>query len=469
MNRLLPKMPRFLVYLTIIGLLCSISLSDMIDRSEAQELTKKDQSAVIKRINSLLEENYVFPDIAKKAGALITSNLKAGAYDTITEAEPFAKRLSEDLYTVANDRHLRVRLIPPRQIERNTEDPRTAALKQQLATNRDNFGFKKVEILDGNVGYVDFRYFAPMEIARGVASQAMRFIENTDAVIFDMRHNGGGNPSMVQYVCSYFFDKPTHLNSLYWRRTDETQEFWTLDNIEGFKRPDVPLFILTSKRTFSGAEEFCYNFQTQKRATLVGETTGGGAHPGATFPINEIFRVFIPTGRAINPVTGINWEGTGVKPDIKTDAGNAFDVAHEKAKESAEIYQQKRGEIIETLVSDLDKAESLFSSNNETEARKLLSHTLNKAMELRLAGELEINALGYEYLENEKMEMATALFKCNVEYYPESSNTYDSLGEAYMKSGKKELSIVNYKHSLELDPGNSNAISMLKKMGVKNK
>ena len=189
---------------------------------------------------------------------------------------------------------------------------------------------------------MDYRGFTPKRLGEETAVGAMKFLDNSDAVIIDLRKNGGGDPEMVQLICSYFLDKKIHLNSLYWRRNDHTQEFWTLDKVDGKRMPEVPLFILTSKRTFSGAEEFCYNMQTRNRATLIGETTGGGANPGGTFNINERFSIFIPPGSAINPVTGTNWEGVGVKPEIAIDEHEAFDRALEEARKAAEEYQEKR-------------------------------------------------------------------------------------------------------------------------------
>ncbi len=138
---------------------------------------------------------------------------------------------------------------------------------------------------------------------------------------------------MVQYLCSYFFDQKIHLNSIYSRLNNSTREFWTID-VNGEKRPAIPLFVLTSSRTFSGAEEFSYNMQTQKRATIIGETTGGGANPGGYFPVNNELSIFIPTGKAINPVTNTNWEGVGVKPDIAVPVNDALNKAIELAKAS---------------------------------------------------------------------------------------------------------------------------------------
>src|SRR5262249_7175677 len=162
--------------------------------------------------------------------------------------------------------------------------------------------------------------------AAGPAAAAMNFLANTDALIVDVRRNGGGSPHGVALLCSYFFDEtPVHLNSLYWRKGDRTEEFWTRKDVAGKRYTGTPIYVLTSGRTFSAAGEFTDNLQTRKRAAVVGETTGGGAHPGGMRWINEHFIMFVPSGRAINPVTKTNWEGTGVEPDVAVDADRALE------------------------------------------------------------------------------------------------------------------------------------------------
>jgi C-terminal processing protease CtpA/Prc len=143
-------------------------------------------------------------------------------------------------------------------------------------------------------------------------------------------------------LCSYLFDTKTHLNSLYRRQGDRTTEFWTLDEVDGKKRPNVPVFVLTSERTFSGGEGFAYNLQALKRATVVGEITGGGAHPGSDFDITSQLHIFVPTGKAINPVTKTNWEGVGVKPDVEVEAERALEKATALAKRAARKYRKSK-------------------------------------------------------------------------------------------------------------------------------
>jgi uncharacterized protein (TIGR02145 family) len=156
----------------------------------------------------------------------------------------------------------------------------------------------------------------------------MNFLSSADALIIDLRDNGGGSPSMIQLITSYFYSpEPVHLNNFYWRPSNENNQTWTLPYVPGKRMPDIDLYILTSSSTFSAAEEFSYNLKTMKRATLIGETTGGGAHPGGMRIATERFMVWIPSGRAINPITKTNWEGTGVEPHIKTTKEEALNTA----------------------------------------------------------------------------------------------------------------------------------------------
>jgi C-terminal processing protease CtpA/Prc len=160
-------------------------------------------------------------------------------------------------------------------------------------------------------------------------------------LIIDVRQNGGGAPGMVALICSYFFaGEPVHLNDLYWRPTNSTEQWWTLAYVPGRRYVGKDIYVLTSKRTFSAAEEFTYNLKNLKRATIVGDTTGGGAHPGEGVRISNHFGMFVPTGRAINPITKTNWEGTGVAPDISVPADLALKTAHLSALNKLESKEQ---------------------------------------------------------------------------------------------------------------------------------
>jgi C-terminal processing protease CtpA/Prc len=211
-----------------------------------------------------------------------------------------------------------------------TPEDRARMREQMLG---DNCAFDKVEILPGNIGYIRFDGFMDADICGATAAAAMGFVAHADALIFDLRENGGGQPAMVSLIASYLFDQPTHLNDLYNRHENSTTQYWTNAWVPGDRMPKQPAFVLTSHRTFSGGEEFTYDLKTQKRATIVGETTGGGAHPVSGHPVADYFMIGVPFATAINPITKTSWEGTGVEPDVKVAAADALTTAEKLATE----------------------------------------------------------------------------------------------------------------------------------------
>lgn len=282
--------------------------------------------AILKRLN----DSYVFPEVAKKMEQSIRERIDKKEYDQITSAKQFATTLTKDLQAVSNDKHLRVRYSHTPIPERGPRREPTAEEREQRQRDLNwmNHGFAKVERLRGNIGYLEFMNFMDPELGADTVAAAMNFVNGTDALIIDMRGNGGGNPAMVALICSYFFGtEPVHLNDLYWREGDRTDQFWTRKEVAGKRYLNKDVYVLTSKRTFSGAEEFTYNLKNLKRATIIGETTGGGAHPGGSFRVSQHFGMFVPTGRAISPITKTNWEGTGVTPDVAVPAEQALVVA----------------------------------------------------------------------------------------------------------------------------------------------
>ena len=328
------------------------------------QIDAKTRTEVIETILKNLNDSYVFPEVAKKMETDIRSRVKNNEYEKITSAKEFAAKLTEDLQSVSRDKHMRVRFsaepIPVRQRRDAPTEQEKKDYERTLKIN--NFGFVKVENMRGNIGYIDFRGFTDPELGAEAVAAAMNFVNNTDALIFDLRQNGGGNPAMVALICSYLFgDKPVHLNDLYWREGNKTEEYWTKPNVLGKKYGDKDIYVLTSNRTFSGAEEFSNNLKVLKRATIVGETTGGGANPGGMFRVSEHFGIFIPTGRAINPVTKTNWEGTGVEPDVKVPQEQALKTAYllalNKSLEKADSEGLKNAlkQIIEQNQKELDE------------------------------------------------------------------------------------------------------------------
>lgn len=305
-------------------------------QQEAELLTAKEQQTVVDSIGSKLNATYVFPEIAKKMVSSIESKLRNGNYKSILDPQEFATILTVDIQAISNDKHLRVTFAPDQitqQQQMVTAEDSIAYLNSYVNNmKRNNFGFKEVKVMAGNIGYLDLRSFSDVEYAGETAVSAMNFLSNADAIIIDLRNNGGGSPAMIQLITSYLFgSEPVHLNNFFWRPSNQNSQTWTLPHVSGNRNPDTPVYILTSSGTFSAAEEFSYNLKHLERATLVGETTGGGAHPGGSVVATDRFMIWVPTGRAINPITNTNWEGTGVSPHIMTPAAEALDVAYMEA------------------------------------------------------------------------------------------------------------------------------------------
>jgi hypothetical protein len=310
-----------------------------------QQLTGRE---IVTKALELLRANYVFPETAEQAAVAVEARLEAGEYDNLDEIA-LTELLTGHLAEVCHDKHLRVRLgggpgpggprpgpggPGPGGARAEPDEPpdhETRLARARKMGRLINFQISKVERLDGNVGYVDLRGFPPPEVAGPAVTAAMELVAGTFALIFDLRHNHGGSPDGVVFWCSYLFAEKTHLNDIFFAETGETKQFWSQPYVPGPHYLDRPVYVLTSERTFSGGEDFCYTLQAQGRAEIIGETTGGGAHPTRGFPISPAVHIGIPDARSVNPVTGTNWEGTGVVPDIPVPAGQAHDVAYVKA------------------------------------------------------------------------------------------------------------------------------------------
>jgi retinol-binding protein 3 len=304
-------------------LLCSLTVHAQTDR-----LNKKDKAAIVAGVATSLKENYIYLDTAIRMGSYIQRQLESGAYDTLDAPAAFASRLTADILSVYHDGHLSVRYDPAMTGANNTPNAETEKNRMLAFRKRVNFGFDKAEILPGNIGYLKIDgFFQPDQAARAMTQAALRFVSNSNVLIIDLRHNGGGDPSMVSYVCGFLFEHKTHLNDLYSRKDNKTDEFWAIPDTTLSALDTLPIYILTSHYTYSAGEELTYDLQCQKRALIIGEVTGGGAHPFVPIVIARGFLVNIPFARAINPITKSNWEAVGVKPDVQTPADQALETA----------------------------------------------------------------------------------------------------------------------------------------------
>ena len=320
----------------------------------AEQLRSRD--IVVKSLE-LLRENYVFPELAGQVAAAVETRLAAGEYDNLDEIT-LTDLLTSHMQEVSGDKHLRMGLgggpgprrgpgpghgpgrrtgSPERggRAEREDGDPadrEARRLKMRQMGRLDNFGIHRVERLDGNVGYLDVRRMPQPENAGPAIAAAMELVCGTYALIIDLRRNGGGSPHGVAFWCSYLLpEEPAHLNDIFHADTKETRQFWSLPYVPGSRYTDRPVYVLTSSRTFSGGEDLCYTLQALGRAEVIGETTGGGAHPTRPFPVSAAVHIAIPFARSINPVTGTNWQGTGVIPDTPVSADQAYPTAYARA------------------------------------------------------------------------------------------------------------------------------------------
>lgn len=301
------------------------------------KLTSTVRQAVVGEIARLAREKYIYPEKGLQTAQFIEAQLAQGCYDNIYAPHEFADRLTADLRQASNDQHWSVSYDSALTKAIYAQGESEADLQQLKAhLYRANFGIEKVEHLPGNIGYVDVRGFGWIGFPGAGDSivALMQLISHCDALIFDMRWNGGGEVETLQVYISYFVQpEPKLYDSFYYRPTHATQQFWTMPYVPGSRVPDVPLYVLTSRVTGSGGEAFAYILQGMRRATIVGEPTLGAAHTTDMEIIQDQFQVEYPSGRSISPFTQGDWEGQGVQPDIAVPPDEALPVAHLHALE----------------------------------------------------------------------------------------------------------------------------------------
>lgn len=396
---------------------------------------------LIGKIQELLVNHYIFLDKAEAMNQRLDQGLASGEFDGIQREEELATALTKALQEITNDKHLVV--YPPREV-RVEEDP-AGAFMRSLSRYRNPM-IKSVQNLDQNVGYLDMRFFGGGETSKNKIDQVMEQLESTDALIVDMRYNGGGSISTVQYLCSYFFEEDLLLNSIYSRVNHQlniehhTREIRAVP-VKGKKRLDLPVLILISSRTFSGAEDFTYTMQSFKKAQVIGEASRGGAHPVDFFPLSHNFRIKVPFARSIHPITKGNWEGTGVIPDVKVPAVDALETALPLARAAA---KQHKSEFIQPILDLLSQWEQ-----NPQAVTPLLRH-LEESVQRGKLIESDINRMGYAYLRANKPQTACAILEANTLIFANSPNAFDSYAEALAQNGQADRALKNYEAAVKL-------------------
>ena len=332
---------------------------------QARPLSAADKAAAVDLLAQRLSDKYIYADDGNKMAAAVRDHLLKGDYEKATTEAEFADLLTAHIQASHPDKHLSIRYVPNAQPDRprpSLNQAMPAEVRQRMTEVGQylNFSFEKVERLPGNIMYLKLNGFFAADIGKAAATAAMNLAANGNAMIIDLRDNRGGDPRMVAHVASYLLgDEKVHLSDIYFRADNETNSFWSDPAVPGARfGAEKPVYVLTSGETFSAAEDFTYNLQAIKRITVVGETTGGGAHPIQPFRIDQNLVAVIPVGRSINLITKGDWEGTGVKPDVAIAADKALTKANALALRQVlpKIDNPQERSMLEKKLTELETA-----------------------------------------------------------------------------------------------------------------
>lgn len=287
-----------------------------------------EQARIVAEVRELVLTRYVFPEVATRIVADLDAAVAAGRYAAAGDVAALAAALSEDLQRANGDRHLRV-IHHEEPVPDEPADESLMAALAERQVRQTMSGIGRVERLAGNVGLLEISpVLFSADLVGDELAAALRIVRHTRALVLDLRGCLGSDPATVAFLCTYLLPPETHLEDLYDRATDSTVQFWTLPYVPGPRYgTERPVYVLTSADTFSGGEAVAYVLKHTGRATLVGEVTRGGAHPRVGVRVHPHLEAAIPVARSINPVTGTNWEGTGVEPDIAVPAAEALPAA----------------------------------------------------------------------------------------------------------------------------------------------
>ncbi len=423
------------------------------------------KNGVLQKIAELLESRYVLSEKAKGFADEFRAKCASGAYGSSTEAKDFAAKVTSDLIAITHDKHLNFRVIVPSDVGEKAEGSLHHPVRFFRLRTQENAGFHKLEWIEPRIGYLDFRRFNSFGEAKDLAVAAMTFLANARAIIIDVRENPGGSGD---YLSSYFLPYPTQLSGSFSRQTGTLTELWTRRDIGTEPRTDVPVFILTGPNTFSAAEYFAYDMQSRKRATVVGEPTKGGAYSVDLFGVDDQFEIFISTERAVSPVTGGNWEGTGVIPDIRVPAAAALDTAVAEAKKAAEAYGRAQDAGLKGAVEEMqvlaDKAAGLYRRGEDQAAGAALDALFKMAREKGLLTGFFVDVFAYHFQSAPDERMLLAILKKGIDLFPASIDARERLASIYYSKGNNELALRYFQKVLELDPTNPNATKMVKEL-----
>lgn len=302
-----------------------------------RQLDAAARRVIVDSAASLLTRYYAFADTGQMLANHLKTRLAAGAFDGAATEPQLGEILTREMQAFNHDGHLYTAYRPaagtsaasafrmvrqgdggaPRRAEPSAAD--VAALRRQ------NYGIAKAERLDGNIGYIEVTSFTRGDEAAAAIDAAMAMLQHVDAMIIDLRHNGGGS-EMTHYLMSYFQPDGAVQTWNYTRMMGDTMKNYSRP-VNGTKRLDIPVYVLTSGRTASAAEAFAHTLKSAGRAKTVGTATSGAGYNNMTFPLTDETAISISIGAAFYPTTGQRWEGTGVLPDLAVPERQALAVA----------------------------------------------------------------------------------------------------------------------------------------------
>ncbi len=402
-------------------------------------LTNTKKTELIHKIADSLAHYYIDEEDAVEIGNFLKNRSYESAYDSINQPMEFAQFVTNDLRQYNGDKHLSLRYMPP------SDDffvPFPVAPKRN-----SNYGISKVEILPENIGYLKINEFSfnDQEGTKAISS-AVGMMQNTDALIIDVRDNPGGSARMISFLISHFFEgDPVHLTHIKQRYTNSSFDIYTERNIPGKKLPDLPIYVLVNENTGSAAEAFSYWLKNLERAKIIGTNTAGAGNMVSSRRIDNMFTLYVSTGEEVNPITKSNFEGVGVEPNvIISNDQDAFNVALNLALED----QQQKVTLHQSLTEELKQQWSSISPT--TPIHEVLT-ILKSCHGNHLIGQDDINSIGYHFLTQwNDAPKAEKIFELNVAFYPNEPNVYDSYGEALEANGKPDQAAINFTKAYRL-------------------
>jgi retinol-binding protein 3 len=305
--------------LTAIGAL--LSLTVLSAQTAAPPLAPAAIDAAVRDVVDVFANEYFDLAVSRIVATELESRVAAGEYHDAIKPADLARRLTAEFFELTRDKHVAVAIA-----QRGGGSAGSASERRDVPTTA---GFRRSEIIDGNVGVLDMAFFLRPIEHRGALADAMRKLQPADALILDMRENGGGSPGTVALLISYLLEPPERPLFEIVQRSGPRQTYRT-EPVQ-MRNARRPVYVLTSRRSFSGGEGLAFLLQDLKRAVVIGEVTAGAANPGRPYPAGDLFDVTVPNGQLLTSVTKRNWEGSGVTPDIPVPASDAFRIAHLRA------------------------------------------------------------------------------------------------------------------------------------------